>query len=113
VLLRYACEINGLTDLALTKVDVLDEIDEIKVVTAYRLDGAETVDVPLEQESLKRAEPVYEALPGWKADTSGVSRPDDMPGRLLDYVKFIGDFCGVKISYVSCGQSREQMIELK
>lgn len=112
VLLRYACEINGLTGLAITKVDVLDELDEIKVVTAYRIDGEETCDVPLESDVLNRAEPVYETVPGWKTDTTGIVKPKDLPKQLDDYIHFISDFCKVKITYVSCGQARDQMVEL-
>jgi adenylosuccinate synthase len=112
VLLKYACEINGLDGLALTKVDVLDDLDEVKVVTAYSLEGFETQDVPLEQEVLNRAEPVYKTLPGWKTDTTSIAKAAEIPPKLKDYMGFIGDFCGVKISYISCGQSREQMVEL-
>ena len=83
------------------------------MVTAYRVDGEVTQDVPLESDVLNRAEPVFETLPGWKTDTTGINSPGEIPVQLDDYIRFISDFCKVKIIYVSCGQARDQMVELE
>ena len=111
VLLKYACEINGLTGLAITKVDVLDDFDEIKAVTSYSLDGILTSDVPLESDALYRAKPLFKAFPGWKSDTSGINNASELPPNLKTYIQFISDFCKVPIFLVSCGQSRNQMVQ--
>src|SRR5215211_1047258 len=76
---RYAAEINGFTSVALTKLDVLDTLDEIKVCTGYRLDGREIDSFPAVAADLRRAEPVYETLPGWKSSTVGTTRLEDLP----------------------------------
>ena len=111
VLLKYACEVNGLTGLAITKVDVLDDLDEIKAVTSYSLDGEITADVPLESDALYRAMPLYEAFPGWKEVTSGITGTGELPSNLKTFIQFISDFCKVPIIFVSCGQSRNQMVQ--
>jgi adenylosuccinate synthase len=107
---RYAAEINGFTSVALTKLDVLDALDEIKVCTGYRLDG-ETVDAfPAVSQDLRQVEPVYETLPGWKTSTLGVTMLGDLPKEAREYVNFLSNHIGVQIGLVSTGPERSQTI---
>ena len=76
--LRYTSMINGFTELAITKLDVLTGLDELKVCVAYRYDGKETQRFPTEVQTLERVEPVYETLPGWSEDLTGVEHYDDL-----------------------------------
>ena len=110
VALRYTSAINGLTELSITKLDVLSGLDEIKVCTAYRLDGVETTQFPSDLHSLERVEPVYETLPGWKEDIVGIDQFDDLPATAKTYVQFIADHVQVGISMVSTGPKRSQTI---
>jgi adenylosuccinate synthase len=110
VALRYTSMINGMTDYAITKMDVLSGFDEIKVCTAYRYDGKETSRFPSETQTLERVEPVYETLPGWQEDISEVQSADDLPKAARDYLRFIAEWTGVSISMISTGPKREQTI---
>ncbi|MBX2819642.1 MAG: adenylosuccinate synthase [Rhodothermaceae bacterium] len=110
VALGYTSAINGLTELSITKLDVLSGLDEIKVCTAYRLDGVETTQFPSDLHSLERVEPVYETLPGWKEDIVGIDQFDDLPATAKTYVQFIADHVQVGISMVSTGPKRSQTI---
>ena len=110
VALRYTSAINGLTELTITKLDVLSGLDEIKVCTAYRLNGVETTQFPSDLRSLERVEPVYETLPGWKEDIVGIDQFDDLPATAKTYVQFIADHVQVGISMVSTGPKRSQTI---
>lgn len=110
VALRYSAMINGLTDLAITKLDVLTGLDELKVCTAYRYDGKETRRFPSEVHTLERVEPVYETVSGWKEDIIGAEHYEDLPQAARDYLRLIADNVGVEISMVSTGPKREQTI---
>lgn len=110
VALRYTSMINGMTDYAITKMDVLSGFEEIKVCTAYRYNGKETSRFPSETQTLERVEPVYETLEGWKEDISGISRADDLPAAARKYLRFITERTGVSISMISTGPKREQTI---
>ncbi len=107
---RYAAEINGFTSVALTKLDVLDTLDEIKVCTAYQLDGQMLDSFPAVAQDLRRVEPVYETIPGWKTSTEGVSEMNDLPAAARAYVDFLSDQIGVSIGLVSTGPERAQTI---
>ncbi|MCC7479244.1 adenylosuccinate synthase [bacterium] len=102
-LLRYSAELNGFTELALTKVDVLDELDEIPVCVAWEINGQKTEWPDLDIEALEQARPVYKRLPGWQANTCGHRGMADLPQRLKDYVRFIEDFVGVPVRMISVG----------
>ena len=104
---RYAAEINGFTSVALTKLDVLDEI---KVCTGYRLDGRTLDSFPAVSQDLRRIEPVYESLPGWNSSTEGVTELDDLPAPARAYIDFISREIGVPIGLVSTGPERGQTI---
>src|SRR5690606_38043609 len=110
VALRYSAMINGLTELAVTKLDVLTGIDELKVCTRYRYDGKETARFPSEVQTLEKVEPVLESLEGWHEDIVGVERFEDLPAAAQRYLRFMADFLDVPISMVSTGPKREQTV---
>jgi Adenylosuccinate synthetase (EC 6.3.4.4) len=102
--------VNGFNELALTKLDVLSGMDELKVCTQYRYDGKTTERFPSEPQNLTRVEPQYHTLPGWEADISGVRHVNDLPGEAQEYLAFIEDHLGVEIGLVSNGPRRSQII---
>ncbi len=108
---RYSVRVNGLTGLAVTKLDVLDSFAEIPVCTAYRLDGAECSEVPSDVELLGRVEPVYETLPGWQQPTDEARKLADLPPAARAYLDRLQDLAGAPIRYVSVGTRRDQIIE--
>jgi adenylosuccinate synthase len=110
VLLRYAARINGLTELFLTKLDVLTGFGSIKVCVAYRAEGQRFEDVPPHQSLFHRAEPVYEEVEGWWEDLAGVTSFPGLPAAARKYVERIADLSGVPVSVVSVGPSREQSL---
>jgi len=110
VALRYTTMINGFTDLAITKLDVLSDLAEIKVCTGYRIDGKSTRRFPNDIRTLERIEPEYETLPGWQKDITGVTSMDELPSEARDYLDFISDYLKVPASIVSSGPKREQTI---
>lgn len=102
-LLRYSAELSGFTELALTKTDVLDGFEKIKVCVAYELDG-HRIDWPdLDPEMLERSRPVFETLPGWHCDTSLIRSAAELPAAFLEYVAFIEKYSGVGVSIISVG----------
>ena len=107
---RYAAEINGFSSVALTKLDVLDALDEIKVCTGYRLDDRELESFPAVSQDLRRVEPIYATLPGWKSSTEGITRMEELPENARRYVEFLSDQIGVEIGLVSTGPERGQTI---
>jgi len=111
VALRYACKINGVTELVMTKSDVLDVFDEISVCTGYIIEGKEISDFTTDCEILKSVKPLYRKLKGWKADLNKFSDYDSLPENYKNYIRFIEEYTGCKISYVSTGPSREQIIK--
>jgi adenylosuccinate synthase len=107
---KYAAEINGFSTVALTKLDVLDALDEIKVCTGYRLHGREIDYFPAVSQELREVEPVYETLPGWRTSTEGVTRRADLPQAARDYVDFISERINTEIGLISTGPERDQTI---
>ncbi|MBI2169275.1 MAG: adenylosuccinate synthase [Actinobacteria bacterium] len=117
VMLRHAVRLNSLTEVALTKLDVLSPIPEVKVCVAYEVPspsgGWERLEgFPYHQSVLHKARPVYETLPGWQAEVETVTEFDDLPPAARDYVRFIEQCAGVPVSYVAVGPSREQTVVL-
>ena len=112
VLLRFACMVNGVTDLAVTNLDGLDERKEIKVCTAYEIDGTEHAFPPAQRDAWARAKPVYESHPGWNSDTSGCRSWDDLPENAQNYLQRLSGLAGAPIRYVGIGPDREQTILL-
>lgn len=107
---RYAVRINGLDCLAITKLDVLDDLDELKVCVAYDINGETCRELPGSARQFARCRPVYETLPGWKTSTAHCRSLDDLPGPALDYLKFLAELMKVPIAIVSLGASRDQTI---
>ena len=107
---RYAAEINGFTSVALTKLDVLDTLDEIKVCTGYKLDGKLCESLPAVSQDLRRAEPVYATLPGWHSSTLGMTEISSLPTNARRYIEFLSQQIGVEIGLVSTGPERMQTI---
>ncbi|XP_039208448.1 adenylosuccinate synthetase isozyme 1 [Crotalus tigris] len=112
VILRYAHMINGFTALALTKLDILDVLDEIKIGVAYRLDGKRIPYFPANQEILQKVEVEYETMPGWKTDTTSARKWEDLPPKAQNYIRFVENHVGVSVKWVGVGKSRESMIQL-
>ena len=107
---RYAAEINGFDTVALTKLDILDALDEIKVCVGYRRNGAACESFPAVSQELREVEPVYETLPGWRSSTEGVTELEQLPAAARDYVEFISERIGVSVGLVSTGPERSQTI---
>lgn len=110
VIARYATRVNGLTDIALTKLDVLSEFDTIKVCVAYDCDGVRYTSVPEHTAAFASAVPVYEELPGWKCDITGCRTFEELPQAAQDYVAYVESLAGCKVSFVAVGPDREQTI---
>jgi adenylosuccinate synthase len=110
VALKYAVKINGIDEIAFTKLDVLDHFDQIKVCTKYRINGNETVTFPLSTNILDEVTPVYETLNGWESTTREISRFEKLPQGAKDYIKFVEDFIGVPFKIISTGPKRSETI---
>ncbi|ANI89863.1 adenylosuccinate synthase [Arachidicoccus ginsenosidimutans] len=111
VALKYACMINGVTDVVMTKADVLDSFNELNVCTSYSINGTETQEVPLQMERLP-LQPVYKSFKGWNTDTSIISEASKLPDDMKTYIGFINEYLGAPVKYVSNGPGREQIIEM-
>lgn len=107
---RYAAEINGFSSVALTKLDVLDTLDEIKVCTGYKLNGKVCESLPAVSQDLRRVEPVYATLPGWKSSTLGTTEINSLPTNARRYIEFLSQQIGTEIGLVSTGPERMQTI---
>ncbi len=110
VILRYAARINGLTDLAITKLDVLDKFETIKICVAYRYKGRLLYEFPETNQVLEQCVPEYIELPGWQEDISGITRYEDLPEKTRAYIARIEELCGVRQSLVAVGPKRAQTI---
>ena len=109
---RYGCRVQGASEIALTKLDVLSYMKEIEVCVAYELDGKRIDEFPF-TDVLDKCKPVMIALPGWNCDISGCRKEEDLPKEAYDYIKFIEKAVGCKITYVSVGAEREQYLKMK
>ena len=107
---RYAVRINGLDCLAITKLDVLDELEEIKVCVAYEIDGEICHHFPSNASQFANCKPIYKTLPGWQQTTTECRTLDDLPKEALAYLKFLAELMEVPIAIVSLGASRNQTI---
>lgn len=110
VALRFACMVNGVTKIIMTKADVLDAFKELKVCTSYKVDGKSMEEVPYQMTKVK-IEPEYKAFQGWNRDTSKEKALINLPSEMKDYVEFINRYLGVSIAYISNGPGRDQLIE--
>ncbi len=107
---RHSMLVNGFHALAITRLDILDDLDEIEVCMGYELDGQRIDYFPSDVEELGRCTPVYEALPGWKAPTGNAVEWKDLPGRAQDYVRLLEDAIGVPAGLIGVGQEREKTL---
>lgn len=112
VLLRYAVRVNGLTELAMTKLDILTGIHPIRLCTAYRRGDQTFAELPLGPGQLHEFEPVYEELPGWEAEVRDARRWEDLPSAARAYILRVEELCGLPIRLVSVGPEREQVVEI-
>ena len=111
VALKFACMINGVTKVIMTKADVLDSFDPLHVCTAYQLNGKSITNVPFQMTRLK-LEPNYEKFDGWKVDSTKITSQKELPGKMKKYVDFIDSYLGVRTAYISNGPGRDQIISL-
>ncbi|TCJ17924.1 adenylosuccinate synthase [Parasulfuritortus cantonensis] len=108
--LKRSIQINGISGLCVTKLDVLDGMETVRIATGYKLDGEVCDILPVGSEALSGCEPVYEELPGWKESTVGVARFEDLPANAQSYLDRMQELCGVPIDIVSTGPDREETI---
>lgn len=111
-LLNYSRMINGIERVAITKLDVLSNMDEIKVCIGYEIDGKRLETFPTTTSQLEKIVPIYETLPGWKTDITDIRSYDDLPTEAKNYLSFIAEHSGFEISIISVGPKRDQTIEL-
>jgi adenylosuccinate synthase len=109
-LIRYTAAINGFDSMVVTKLDVLDELDEIPVCVAYDIDGVETTDMPATCRELAKVKPVYKTMPGWKSSTRGMSNWKELPLAAREYLAFLEKVSGVEIGCISTGPERNETI---
>jgi adenylosuccinate synthase len=107
---RYAQRVNGITDFFLTKLDVLSSLQTVPICVGYEVDGKRVEDMPMTQTDIHHAVPVYEELPGWFEDISGVREFDDLPAAARDYVHRIEELTGAPVSAIGVGPGRDQTI---
>ena len=112
VLLRYAARINGLTDLFLTKLDVLSGLERLRMATSYVFEGERYDDFPPHQSIFHKAEPVYEELSGWSESLEGMTSWGELPSAAQAYVRRIEELGGVPVRHVSVGPGREETLEV-
>ncbi len=110
LVVRYAARINGFDSIALTKLDVLDHLEEIKVATAYRYEGELIREFPADLSVLEGCQPVYETLPGWSTSTVGLRAFDQLPPQAQRYVEWLSELTGVEVGMVSTGPDRDDII---
>ncbi len=110
VIARYAVMVNGLDALALTKLDVLDDLDEIKICIGYRINGQETDQVPYDATAMEQAEPIYETMPGWRQQTGGIDKFADLPEKAQTYIARLAELSGAPFAFISTGPERNETI---
>ncbi len=112
VALQYACMINGVTQVVMTKADVLDSFEELKMCTSYIVNGQESKQIPFQMSRVK-IEPNYQAFKGWSSDTTSFKNMSELPVTMIEYVNFINKYVGAPVKYVSNGPGRNQIISLQ
>jgi adenylosuccinate synthase len=110
VMLRQAVRLNSMTEVALTKLDVLDTFETVKVCVAYEADGVRYTHLPYHQSVFHNVTPIYEELPGWRTDLTAATSPADVPQAARDYVTFLSEQIGVPVRLVGVGPGREQFV---
>jgi adenylosuccinate synthase len=110
VALKYSVMINGISELALTKLDVLDNFEEIKLCTGYNINGKEINYFPADCPTLENVTPIYQTIKGWNKSINGIRKYDDLPKETKEYFRIIEDYTGAKITIVSLSPEREDTI---
>ena len=110
VALNYACIINGVTSIVMTKADVLDAFDELELCTSYSINGKETRQVPFDMVG-KQIEPDYKKFKGWKRDTTGIKEAAQLPDEMKEYIRFMTEYINTPVAFISNGPGREQIIQ--
>ena len=110
VVARYSVMVNGLDALALTKLDVLDDLEEINICVGYRINGREVDQVPYDANQMSEAEPIYETMHGWKEKTVGLSKYEDLPEKARKYVARLSELSGAPFAFISTGAERNETI---
>ncbi len=113
VIARYAARVNGLDALLLTKLDVLDHLETVRICVAYEIDGERVEEFPADCDILSRVRPVYVDVPGWQRVTGRARSADQLPARARDYIRALEDLSGVPVALVSVGSGREQIVALR
>ncbi len=113
VLVKQSCIISGTKGIALTKIDVLDDFQNLYICVAYKLNGKRIDYLPSSLQDQVKVEPIYKRFDGWLKNTSGIKKWKDLPKNAKKYIEFIKDFCGVKISSISTSAKREDTILLE
>jgi adenylosuccinate synthase len=110
VIVNYSAQVNCYTQINLTKLDILDTFEEIRIATSYKLDGEELETFPADLDQMARIEIVYKTFEGWKTETTGCKTWEDLPRKAQEYVEFIEEWVGIKIKWIGTGPRREDMI---
>jgi adenylosuccinate synthase len=105
---RYSVMVNGAAGIALTKLDVLDKMETLRICTAYDVDGKRVTDMPSDSDGIAKAVPVYEEMPGWMQDTTGIERIEQLPANAKAYIARLMELIGSKLEIVSVGPRRDQ-----
>ena len=113
VMLRYACEVAGIQQLALTKLDVLDGLRRLRIATAYELEGERVETFPIRLSEQERVRPVYEELEGWDRSVAGVRSFDGLPGAAVHFVRRLEELTGVPVAVLSVGPDRSETLQLR
>jgi adenylosuccinate synthase len=111
VALNYTCMINGVTQVIMTKADVLDSFAELEMCTDYGINGKQSREIPFQLSKLK-IDPIYKKFKGWNQDTSAINKAENLPSDMINYIDFINQYIGVPVKFVSNGPGREQIIHL-
>ena len=111
VMLRHAVRLNSLSEIALTKLDIMDTLETVKICVAYEIDGERVEKMPYHQTDFHKAQPIYQEMPGWKEDISQVKEKDKLPRNAQDYVRAIEHYSGVPVSLIGVGPGRRQYVD--
>jgi adenylosuccinate synthase len=109
-MLRHAVRLNSLSELAITKLDILDALETVKLCVAYEVDGQRTTQLPYHQSDLHTARPVYEEMPGWRTDLTAVTEASDLPAEAAAYLDRLESEVGVPVTLVGTGPGRDQFV---
>ena len=110
VAVKFSASLNGITGLALTMLDVLSAVEEVKVCVGYEIDGKKMDYLPLHQTDLHHARPLYKSLPGWGVDVTGCRRREELPEEAQNFISFIEDELKVPLRMISVGPERDQAV---